>query len=60
MLKYVQSLLLLVLVIVFSGCQTFNGAASGFGQDVQNISNPAENGWDSIEKIDAWMQKNLW
>ena len=60
MLKYAQFLSLLILLVVFSGCQTIRGATTGFGQDVQNISNPDQNGWNSLEKVDAWIQKNMW
>ncbi len=44
---------LLVFVILISGCETAKGAAQGavqgFGKD-----------WQSAKKIDDWMRRNLW
>ena len=60
MLKNVHYLLLLMVLVVPTGCETVNGAASGFGQDVHNAADPAKNGWDALEKADAWFQKNFW
>ena len=53
-------LLLLMLLAVSCGCETIHGAATGFGQDIQNISNPDKNGWNAIKNTDAWMQAHLW
>jgi len=60
MSKNVHYLLLLMVLIVPTGCETVNGAACGFSKDVSNISNPDKNGWNAIERTDAWMQKNMW
>ncbi len=60
MSKNVYYLLLLMALIVPTGCETVSGAASGFGKDVQNASDPDKNGWNALERADAWMQKNLW
>ncbi len=64
MSKNVHYLLLLIILIIFTGCQTIKGAtcgaASGLNQDVQNISNPDQNGWNALKKADAWVQENLW
>ena len=60
MKKITPYLLLLMISMVFAGCQTVKGAATGFGQDVQNISNPDANGWNAAKKVDAWMRENLW
>jgi predicted small secreted protein len=60
MLNKSHYLLFLLLLIASSGCQTLNGAATGFGQDVQNISNPDKNGWHALQKADAWTQQNMW
>ncbi len=60
MSKKIHYLLLLMVLIVFTGCQTIKGAATGFGQDVQNISNPDQNGWNALKKADAWIQQNMW
>jgi hypothetical protein len=58
--KNAHYLLLLMVLIVFTGCQTVKGAASGFSQDVQNLSDPNQNGWNALEKADAWMRQNMW
>lgn len=42
-------LLLGVLLVSFSGCNTVKGAAKGFGED-----------WKEAKKIDDWLQKNAW
>ena len=64
MSKNIRYLLFLMVLIVFTGCQTVKGtvcgAASGFSQDVHNITDPDQNGWNALEKADAWMQKNMW
>jgi hypothetical protein len=39
-----------VVLIVFSGCATCNGAAT----------DPNNNGWGVIQQMDDWIQKNLW
>jgi len=51
---------LLMVLIIFTGCETMHGAATGFGQDVQNLPNPDKNGWNTLENMDDWMRKNLW
>jgi hypothetical protein len=60
MLKKTHCLLLLMMLMLATGCQTLNGAARGLHQDVQSVSNPDENGWNAIENMDAWVRKNLW
>ena len=60
MSKSLYYCLLLMVLLVSTGCETLNGASNGLGQDVQNISDPAKNGWDSLQKADAWVQDNLW
>ncbi len=60
MMKKTHYLLLLAFLIVSSGCETIHGATTGFGQDVQNLSDPSTNGWNAINKADAWMQQNMW
>jgi len=64
MLKNIHYVLLLTGLIVFTGCETIKdttiGAATGFGQDVQNIANPDKNGWNAIKNVDAWMQEHMW
>ena len=60
MSKNIHYLLLLMVLVVFTGCQTVKGAASGFCQDVHNVTDPAQNGWNAIEKADAWIQQNMW
>ena len=60
MSKSINCLLLLMVLTVSTGCETLNGASAGFGQDVKNVSDPAKNGWDTIEQVDDWIQTNLW
>jgi len=60
MSKNIHYLLLLMILIAFTGCQTVKGAATGLGQDVHNISDPDQNGWNSLKKADAWIQENMW
>ena len=56
MLKKSTILILFAFMALSSGCQT----VKGMGQDVQNISNPDANGWNSLQKADSWVQENLW
>ena len=60
MSKSIHSLLLLVVLTFFTGCQTIHGAATGFGQDVHNVCDSGHNGWKSLVDMDAWMKANLW
>jgi predicted small secreted protein len=43
------AIVLLLCVIVISGCETIKGAAQGMQKD-----------WATLKKADAWMRKNLW
>ena len=58
--KNFHYIFLAVSLIVLSGCETLNGAATGFGKDVQNTSDPNKNGWNALNDADSWMQENLW
>ena len=60
MTKYLHYFLLLMVLIVPTGCQTVQGAANGFGQDVHNAADPNQNGWNAVKKADVWIQDNLW
>jgi len=75
MSKSVHYLLLLMVLIVPTGCETVHGtvcgAASGFSKDVQNISqdvqnasdstqNAAQSSWNILQRADAWERQNLW
>ena len=52
MLKKMHCLLLMMALIVLSGCQTLNGAANGFSQDMHSISDPDQNGREfSLERV---------
>jgi len=53
-------LILLMTLITLTGCQTIHGAATGMGQDVQNLSNPDQNGWNALKRADAWERENMW
>jgi hypothetical protein len=48
-----------MVLIVFTGCQTIKGAASGFSQDLHNATNPDKNGWNALKKTDAWILKHM-
>jgi hypothetical protein len=52
--------LLLMLLLVSTGCETIHGMVTGFGQDVHNITNPDKNGWHAIQKTNDWVSKTLW
>jgi hypothetical protein len=52
------TLVLFVMMLAFSGCQTVQGAAEGFKKDVEAITHPSPA--SPIMKADAWLQKNLW
>jgi hypothetical protein len=60
MFKNAHYVLLLIVLIASTGCETIHGAASGFNQDVHNVSDPDKNGWNVLEKMDAWIRQNLW
>ena len=64
MSKNVHYLLLLMVLVVGTGCQTAGGAttgaASGLSKDVQNLGDPDKNGWNALKKADAWIQEHLW
>jgi predicted small secreted protein len=60
MSKKVHYLLLMILLMASTGCETVKGAANGLGQDVHNLSNPDKNGWNALKKADDWVQKNVW
>ena len=60
MSKSIHCLLLLLALLVPTGCATVTGAANGMSQDIQNASDPTQNGWDTLEDIDSWMRQNLW
>jgi hypothetical protein len=60
MYKNVHYIFLLIALIVFTGCETVKGAATGMQKDVENIANPDKNGWNAIEKTDAWIQEHMW
>jgi hypothetical protein len=53
-------LFLIIILLGSTGCDTLQGAANGFNQDVHNISNPDKNGWDLIKKTDDWVNQNVW
>jgi len=58
--KSVHYLLLLLVLIVPTGCETVHGAADGFCKDVHNTTDPDKNGWNSLAKADGWIRQNLW
>ena len=60
MLKKKHYLLLVVLLFASSGCETLHGAATGFNQDIHNLTNPDKNGWHALQKADAWAQQKAW
>jgi len=60
MSKILHYLLLLLVLAIPTGCETINGAATGFSKDVQNTANPDKNGWNAIKNVDAWMQEHMW
>ena len=49
-----------MVLVSATGCQTVIGAANGMQQDVHNIGDPDQNGWNAAKKLDAKMQDNLW
>jgi len=53
-------LLLILLFIASSGCETLHGAATGLGQDMHNLTNPDKNGWHAIQKADVWVSQKVW
>jgi len=62
--KYAQYFLLLMVLIVPTGCSTVKGATSGASSDLDqgahNLSDPDRNGWHALQKADAWQQEHLW
>ena len=49
MRKTYSGLLILCMVLLLVGCETFKGAKDGFRKD-----------WENLEKQDSWMRENLW
>jgi hypothetical protein len=47
-----------------TGCETVKGtaggAASGLSQDVHNLGDSSKNGWNALERVDGWIQENMW
>ena len=65
MLKNVHYLLLLMVLIVFTGCQTVNGTpcgrTAGSGQDTYNASDSDQKACSNpLQKADVWVQENMW
>jgi predicted small secreted protein len=60
MANKIHFLILFLVLTMLTGCQTLKGTANGFGQDVQNISNPDKNGWNALQKADDWERQNMW
>lgn len=60
MLRNLHCLVLFMALIVLTGCETAKGAATGLGQDVHNAADPDMNGWNAIQKADAWIHENMW
>ena len=65
MSKNVHYLLLLIALVVFTGCQTVNttpcNTTAGSGQDTYNASDSDQNScWNPFQKADAWVQENMW
>ena len=56
MSKYIQFVLMLMVLVVPTGCQTVHG----MGEDIHNATNPKINGWNAIKKADEWQRENLW
>ena len=46
-------IVLLLCVIVVSGCETITGAVKGAAEGI-----PKD--WAALKKADAWMRENLW
>jgi len=51
--KGVIFFILLIFLILISGCETIKGAFSG-------ATDGAKKDWGQAKKIDDWMRKNLW
>ena len=55
-------------MILVSGCETAKGAGEGMAAGVAVGTSATASGaaegvqkdWQTLKKIDAWMQKNLW
>ncbi len=45
--------LLLVFIIMLSGCETVKGTVQGAAQGFQKD-------WQAAKKVDDWMRQNLW
>lgn len=60
MLKKNNYLLILIILITSSGCETLHGAAVGFGQDMHNLTNPDKNGWHALQHSDDWVKQKAW
>ena len=41
--------ILFAFVTIIGGCETLKGACDGFRRD-----------WASLQKVDDWVQKNIW
>ncbi|MBL7081475.1 MAG: hypothetical protein ISS44_02775 [Candidatus Omnitrophica bacterium] len=57
-------LLVLLLVLFLSGCETTKGAVMGGGAVVistgQGIAKDSTNFWQAALRLDDWMRENLW
>lgn len=55
-LKIVPLGLLLISVVLITGCET----VKGMGKDISNVPEATGGVWDSLVKADKWMRDHMW
>jgi len=53
-------MMLLMLLLASTGCETIHGMVTGMGQDIHNVTDPDKNGVHALAKADEWVKKNMW
>jgi hypothetical protein len=57
MKRLIYFFLFSALLLGFSGCNTFKGAAGGF---TEGLTEGFTKDWAEAKKIDDWLQKHAW
>jgi len=51
---------LMLMVLLVSGCETAKGFATGIGSTAEGVGKDSYNLWNFLKSADNWLDKNLW